>query len=113
MVSTRKCSQRATALLLLLLPSMAAAFLLAPSSLQQTQPRSSSRSSSSGGGSTVRMMATGGDGVDRRGLVRSAGVGLSLLSGLALLQPEGRCVCVLCDGWVGSRLHLLTWCALI
>lgn len=95
MVSSRKCSQRATALLLLLLPSMAAAFLL-----QQTQPQPRSSSRSSGSGSAVRMMATGGDGVDRRGLVRSAGVGLSLLSGLALLQPEGRCVCVCFVRWV-------------
>ncbi len=77
---------------LLLLSGHALAFLLPSTPL--------SRQRQEGRAASTRMMASAGEGgqggeMDRRALVRTAGVGLSLLSGLALLQlpqQEGRCV---------------------
>lgn len=79
----------------------AAAFLVAPS--RQALLLLPARTGRGAGGGSVRTAAarmtaaaddSSGAVVDRRALVRNAGVGLSLLSGLALLRPneEGRCV---------------------
>lgn len=93
-MASRAAVRRPLGLGLLLLASLslyqhAAAFLLSP-----TTPRRAA-------GGATRMMAEkqqqgAGAVVDRRALVRNAGVGLSFLSGLALLQlpQEGRCVLV-------------------